>query len=228
MMIKGSIKYFFAMIITLSIFCNSGIADTQDPEDILDKTKIKYATLTTYSDKGYVVSDAGRVEFDSKFKRPNFYLLKWTRKIMATIPQNKKKVVSESNSKLLSNNDGVFTFFNYKDNIDQTKLAYDNIEKAIYASTGSSWAVSIYIPSLFFPNVDTLRITDLVDAEFSECNSKENNEYYIIKGRKPNGQAYELWIEKTTYLIRKIAEADFCYYFLTVETDAEMSDNDFN
>lgn len=85
----------------------------------------------------------------------------------------------------------------------------------------------IYSPFTFL-NVDTARITDLVDAQLLEESLEYKAKYYIIRGKNSKGNAYDLWIEKDSLLIRKIVEDDFCYCFETVESDIEISDEAFN
>lgn len=148
-MIRKGIKYIAAMSISFVSFCNICMADAPKPDDILHKVKMKYASINSYSDKGCVVAESGIVEFESKYKKPNYYILRCTKNIIARYSQG-PKIVSKRNSVLLSNANGMFTLYEYKDNIDEKTTTYESVESAIDAAVLDSWAVSIYIPPLLF------------------------------------------------------------------------------
>ena len=221
---------FFTLFVLFYFFltCNNAIAE--NAIEILKKVNDRYTNLTTYQDSGSVITDIGEIEFETLYRNPGYFLFKWTRKINVIIPENSEKIVISNSSALWCMGNSAFIHFHYKGTLSPKIKEYRTLEEAIYVATGNSWASSLRIPKFFFPNLNSLKFSNLIDPKLINTIIVDGIEYYIIEGKaKPEGPKYKVWIEKNTYLIRKISKNDSDGFTLykTIILNKKIPENKF-
>lgn len=114
---------------------------------------------------------------------------------------------------------------------NQQNLDIKKKQSLTTALVGTGW-IGAMIPRLLMPNrVHTWNLLQLDEIEKMSDKLLEGRNYYRIKGYHPMGDVEEpiiLWIDKTTYLIRKIEKISKTEKYLIKETiifDAHMNIN---
>lgn len=174
--------------------------------EILQKVENKYSKVKTYKDKGTVKSYLGNIEFDTYFSKPSSFLFKWNMKLLPSHNSNIKQIIS-THSALQSYNNETYTYLNYKGILKKRVKKYSDVKDAIYSVTGISWSSALNIPSYFFPDLEVWKITDIDIPKIIGVQNVGNKECYQIVGKwYDKNSEIELWVEKDTYIIRKLVK----------------------
>jgi outer membrane lipoprotein-sorting protein len=207
-------RVFFSLL--AAVLC-SGVIEGQTrkltPEVILKKTAARYATYSSYSDVGVVITTydeatAGRIEkqpFRLFFSRPNKFLVEWLDYYLQK--DGRKNVVWS---------DGKAAFAYWEPDTFEKK---QNLEMGIAAATGVSSGAAYTIPRLLIPEIEGWALNDLKKPTLVGEEVFEGELCYRIKGFDSGGDPNEVWIGKRDSLVRKVTTHSSFEAFSTVQEE---------
>jgi len=171
-----------------------------NPSKIFEKVKAAYKSMDTYKAQGTITSNIDTSEmkanietsFSIILKKPNLYLISWTRENMP--------VKSQSGAVW---SDGTQPYLYMGGTNAYSKMSSD--EHALASATGISGGAAFTIPSLF------LSVFKEQPAPFSRLKNPQiemtekigGEDCYVISGSSAISKKETFWISKTNYLIRK-------------------------
>ena len=170
------------------------------PQTIVKKMAERYAALSSYEDTGVVdtVSEGSfarrktDLSFKTYFTRPNRLRFEWLDYFpLSTAERN---VIWSDGTK-------VFGFYSVEPERIETK---EDISLAVAGATGVSRGSAHTIPELLMSEVGGFSVTELAKLSLKRQEAFEGEECYVVEGFHPNGEAWQLWISKNNFLLRKI------------------------
>lgn len=178
-------------------------AQETQPQAIVQKVIVAYASLKTYSAEGTIISDidsgVGKMKieasFSMKLKKPNSYLIVWEQK-MAMIPFPQSGAVwNEGNQPYL--------YMGVAEEKAYSKMSNDGM--ALAGATGISGGAAFTIPSLFFSVFKEKpdNFASLIDPKLTGSEPVEDDDCYVITGSSKVSKLETFWISKKTYMIKK-------------------------
>jgi hypothetical protein len=181
---------------------NNNSGDNLSPAQIMEKTRETYASLTTYSDGGYVVATLNDVVINTRFitrlARTNFYMVNWQQ---------------TAESFFTTNNSGVQSVWsagcgNYLDT-GMGAEPQESREIALAQARESSGGAAIAIPRAFFNLPWGTPLGDPWYADERKTDDKVGDVDCYVLTTEMEGRTRTLWIGKQDFLIRQIrAETD--------------------
>lgn len=183
------------------------------PEVILKKTAARYATYSSYSDVGVVITTydeatRGRIEkqpFSLFFNRPNRFRVEW---LDYDLQKDGRKNV------VWSNGEATFVYWEPK-----TFEKKQSLEMGIAAAAGVSSGAAYTIPRLLIPEIEGWALNDLKKPTLVGEEIFEGELCYRIKGFDSGGDLNEVWIGKRDSLIRKVTTHSTFETYSTVEEE---------
>lgn len=173
-----------------------------DPKQILDKVVEQYKTMQTYQSEGTVVEDLeidGRemhttTSFSMKLKKPNLYLIAWTRKDTPMPGMEQSGAVWNAGAQ-------PYLYMGIGPTKTCSKMTSD--EMAIAAATGISDGVAHTIPSLFFSLFGSQlgELMRLQDPKMEKIEKLDGEDCYVISGSSVISKKETLWISTKRFLI---------------------------
>lgn len=231
---KSALILLILIVLCLLSIQSIAIASTEISSDItsseiLKKVENKYLSAKTYKDEGTVKCDLGNIEFETYFSKPSSFLFKWNMKLLWPSHNSNKKQIISTHFALQSYKNETYIYLYYKDILNKEVDKYLDVKDAIYAATGISWTSALYIPSYFFPGLNEWKLTDIDIPKIIGIQKVGNKKCYQIVGKRlSKNTEYELWVEKDTYIIRKlIVDKSDTYIFNEVSVDENIPDNIF-
>lgn len=200
---------------TMAAPSNNVAGDNLSPFQILEKTREKYASLTSYGDEGQVVATLNdaiiNTSFTIRLARTNYYLVGWQQTV---------------ESFFSTNNTGFQAVWSAgAGNFSDTGLGPQNEESreaALAKARENSGGAAVTIPRIFFniPWGDPLG-----DAWFAHDRLADENvggvDCYVLSTGLP-GRTRTLWIGRPDFLIRQIRTVT------SADVLQEMMAKDFN
>jgi outer membrane lipoprotein-sorting protein len=186
----------------IALLCLSGNALAQQrkltPQFILQTMARNYANCSSYQDTGmvetaYHEATSGRIEkmpFKIYFKRPDLFRFEWIE--YSFWKEGRLNVVWSSGKES-------FTYWQ-----PDTYEKEESLSMAITGASGVSKGSAHTIPSLLLKEVGGFVLTDLTNLLLAGEDEFEGEPCYIIRGKHPSGDPYEIWIGKRDFLVRKV------------------------
>jgi len=181
--------------------------------EILKRVENRYSSITTYQDKGIVSRDSGTVKFETFFSKPESLLFKWEKTEKVYFPDLKKEAPFTTSSALKSYKGETYIFYYYKGDLKKRIEKCSDLKNAIPLVTGISWTAALYIPSLIFKEINKSKLTNLREAHVIRSEDFGNKVCHVIIGTwLHNETKYKVWIEKDSFIIKKIIRDDLTTY----------------
>lgn len=180
--------------------------------DVLDRTAKVYAGCKSYRDTGvvtivFVAATGDRTDerpFETTFVRPDRFRFEYTRNRRA---RGDRYIVWRKGEE-------VRTWWDVKPGVERP----ESLELALAAATGVSGGSAHTIPALLLPQeVGGGRLTDLKEARRAEDASLDGVECFRIEGTY-GGHPVTVWIDKKSFLVRRISSTTQFDDFRTEET----------
>jgi outer membrane lipoprotein-sorting protein len=163
-------------------------------QEIIEKSKNAYASLSSYSDKGKTVASIGTNkvaphEFSIRLARPGLYRIQWSQDSGSF----------KHSGAAWSSGDGDFFVMDGQ----QKPQKYPDRIRALAAATGVSGNAAASIPGTFFKH----NWGNQLNASMYEARTADekigDTDCYVLTGQK-DGQRRTLWIGKKDFLIRQV------------------------
>lgn len=182
---------------------------TLDAADIIFNLSEVYANCSTYEDRGLVrhfedeqlESYRHRIAFKTRFERPDKYYFEFV-----APPVGDPKTAQYRVSAIWSGENGVYRVFHPQ---DEAQLC-PSLDAAIASSTGISRGSSLTVASYILPSLKQrmrtmFRLKELqrADKDSEDC-LLDGVPCYLLKGKDWKDAEEEMWIEKETYLFRRV------------------------
>jgi outer membrane lipoprotein-sorting protein len=180
----------------------------ETPESILEHTKSVYAALTSYSDKGtvtkeYTATSRDTYSFTTRFNRsPRHFLFDFNTPsgghvVIWADPDAFHtwwKATGQTSNYPNPNNANAITLNDYP-----TTGAISKIVPLLYAKAALPGTIAQFVPS---------RLAGMEQVGGSKCFKLEGtaSDSYGATGAKVNTRTVTLWVDSTSYLVRKISE----------------------
>ena len=181
--------------------------DSPEAREIMNRMAEVYLTCSAYRDKGTVLTtsfyagdtDTEEVRFMTAFVRPDRFRFEF-------VEDSDRYIVHSDSS-------GTRTWW------DLTGLdEEESLDLALAGATGVSMGAAHTIPSLLLNEKDSHRLTDLTELTLLPDEKLGGVLCHRIEGKNWRGDTESLWIDKTTYLLRRIDEASTFPGFRTEDT----------
>lgn len=180
---------------------------TLDAADIIFNLSEVYASCTTYEDRGLVrhfedeqlESYRHRIAFKTRFERLDKYYFEFV-----APPVGDPKTAKYRVSALWSGENGVYRVFHPH---IEAQLC-PSLDAAIASSTGISRGSSLTVASYILPSLKQrmrtmFRLKELNRIDNDDC-LLDGVPCYLLKGKDWKDSEEEMWIEKDTYLFRRV------------------------
>lgn len=169
------------------------------PETILRRMAERYARARSYQDTGVVVvtdlQDGGRlleeVPFKTYFKRPQLFRFEWSQHPFYQREPSQRVVLCDGQR--------TYTYW-APDRLEQAESLSMGIAGATGVSSGSAHTVA----RLLIRKVGGFAVSDLTNLQLVGVARFEGEQCYILSGKHPGGDTFELWVGKRDYLLRKL------------------------
>lgn len=191
--------FVFAVMIMLA---GCGSNDEPEPTEIIEKTISTYNSMQTYKAQGAITLDVDasgvkintETAFSILLKKPNLYLISWTKKTT----QMPGKAQSGA---VWSDGTQPYLYMGMKN--AYSKMASDEI--ALGGATGISGGAAFTIPSIFFTAFKELPdpFSRLKNPKVERVEKVGKEDCYVLSGASTISQKEEFWISKSRYLILK-------------------------
>jgi len=194
----------------------NGNEEKGNAKTLLNKMSNTYAAIKSYQDTGYVKTvfydtnggkNTRKLIFSTSYDRPDRFRFEYGNKVADEV---------EGSYIIWKNKGEVKTWWE----LDKKQEAPESLYLAIAAATGVSSGSSHTIPRLLIPDeIKGYCITDMKDTALDEDAKLEDGTVcYRVTGKDPDDAPIILWIEKDSFLIRKIEEKHKFDDFRTEET----------
>jgi len=195
--------YFSVLVALFTLLTGDVIVVSQTqapaPQEIVKKMAERYAALSSYQDSGVVETvtegplarRATDIGFKTHFTRPNKLRFEWL--AYSAVSSIEKNAVWS---------DGVKAFGFYSWEPDQVETKED-IGMAVAGATGVSQSSAHTVPELLISEIGGFSLTELTKLTLKKEEVFEGEDCYVIEGYHPNGEAWQLWIGKKDFLLRK-------------------------
>ena len=180
----------------------------ETPESILDHTRSVYSALASYSDKGtvtteYTATSRYTFSFTTRFNRsPRHFLFDFNtpsggRVVIWADPDAFHtwwKATGQTSNYPNPNNSIAITLNDYP-----TTGVISKIIPLLYSKAGLPGTIAEFVPS---------RLAGMEQVDGNKCFKLEGSasDSYGATGAKVNTRTVTLWVDSTTYLVRKISE----------------------
>jgi hypothetical protein len=175
-----------------------------DAVDVLRNMVRLYAAFDSYRDTGYVTTtfaESGvvhRRSFSTLYQQPS--LFRFTFFSPHPFPP-----LAHIMTEHVAGFDGTEGYIGRKGPEDLRAVrTVTSLKLAIARATGISSGSARTIGRLLLPDVDGLSVLDLLNPRFNPDTGVDGAICYSITAEHPKGGERELWIEKDTFLLRKI------------------------
>jgi hypothetical protein len=197
-------SYFIVLIAIFSILIsgNIGLSQNKDPlpQTIIKNMAERYVTVSSYQDTGVVETVTGGplptrstdIFFKTYFTRPGKLRFEWTDYTILTSPE--KNVVWSDGLK-------TFRFYTYEPEKIESE---EDIGMGIAGATGLSRGAAHTVPGLLIKEIGGFSLTDLMKLSLNGQERFEGEDCFIVEGFHPNGEAWQMWISKKDFLLRKL------------------------
>jgi hypothetical protein len=186
---------------TSVVLAREANGDDLSTAQIFKKAQETYASLTSYSDEGRVVTAMDGdttitfIIFTTRLARPDFYLIEWNRTSESscyTRDTSAQGVWSSGAGDFLQAECGVQT--------------QGNREFALANAAAFSGGATATIPRIFFPQQGGWeeQLDDLALSEKRQAGGKVGNISCYVFTRESQGQTNTLWIGKQDFLIHQV------------------------
>ncbi len=206
-------------------------SETLAPKQILERMAKTYAECKSYRDSGIVkivfIEHDGRnwtkeLVFNTAFIRPDRFRFEYYERVCVNEREEKSLFI------VWRKENEVRTWWDIKPGTENPP----SLELAVAGATGVSGGSAHTIPALLLPNEISGRpLTDITEASRIEDAKLDETECFRVHGNFDDSPV-TLWIEKETYLVRRIDEETKFEDFQTVDTttyepvvDGEIADN---
>jgi hypothetical protein len=167
-------------------------------QSILRTMAVRYAKATSYQDVGRVetkyfrsgVNNEETILFKTYFIRPRFFRVEWSSAGAHSFKERNAVVCDNNRTVVYSSRDKFETM--------------DDLSLGIAYATGISSGAAHTISSLLIENTSDFRILDLANIVVTGTDVFEGIECFVITGRHPLGDKFELWVGRNDYLLRKL------------------------
>jgi hypothetical protein len=197
----------FAILMMLGAHgCKDDVAPAEDitPSKIFEKVETAYKSMDTYKAEGTITSniDTGGTQMNTEtsfsiiLKKPNLYLISWTRENMP--------VRSQSGAVW---SDGTQPYLYMGGAHAYSKMGSD--ELALASATGISGGAAFTIPSLFLSvfKEQPAPFSRLKDPQIEMKEKVGEEDCYVISGSSSISKKETFWVSKTSYLIKKYSRS---------------------
>jgi hypothetical protein len=199
-----------------AVFADNAAGGDLPTVQILKKLKDNYASMTTYSDEGCVVTGGGTViNFSTRLARTNFYLIEWNR-----VGESTYSATSTSGHAVWSSSAGDFL------QADAGVQSEGNRNIALAHAAANTGGATLTIPQLFFNQQwEDEPVDDLVFSVTRQADGKVGNISCYVFDRGAMGTTNTLWIGKQDFLIhqaRMVADMENMPAFSATETHTNI------
>ncbi|MBC8459282.1 MAG: hypothetical protein H8D67_14915 [Deltaproteobacteria bacterium] len=194
-------KKLFAFAILMMLIAH-GCAEDITPSEIFEKVKAAYKSMDTYKAQGTITAniDTGGTEtnietsFSIILKKPNLYLISWTKKFIAMAGMSQAGAVWS---------DGDQPYLYIGGTNAYSKMGSD--ELALAGATGISGGAAFTIPSLFLSVFKNQHdpFSRLKDPQIEKTEKVGKEDCYVISGSSSISKKETFWVSKKSYLIKK-------------------------
>lgn len=182
--------------------------DSPEARQIVDRMAEVYASCSTYRDEGRVETvyfervgeSTETLRFRTAFVRPDRFRFEY-------VDASDRYVIH-------SDSNGTRTWWDVTPGVEEE----DSLELALAGATGISSGSAHTIPSLLLNEAHSFRLTDLTELMLLPDANLDGVSCYRIQGKNRGGDVESLWIEKKTYLLRRIDTGMQFSDFRTEET----------
>lgn len=173
---------------------------TPAPQLIVARMAEQYTAASSYQDTGVVETvvegalprRSTDVSFRTSFKRPRRLRFEWAQLSPTSLP---------GRSVIWSDGEKAFAYYNH----DPGKVEpREDLSTAIAGATGISLGSAHTVPRLLLKEEAGFLLTDLVRVTLKGQERFEGEECFVLEGYHPSGEAWQLWVGKTDYLLRKL------------------------
>lgn len=181
--------------VLLVIFCilKAYASDSDVVLEIFNKVEKQYESLNSYSDFGYVKANVEINNFKTFYIKPNLFKIMWSSKILTEPPIIEHYIV-------WSDGQNSYSYHSLDNRIEKE----ENLSMAIAGATGISLGAAYNI-SAILNLAGGRKKTRIDDPVLIGEKLVEGDLCYHIKGRyKKSPTKFDVYISKTTYMIRKI------------------------
>jgi hypothetical protein len=183
------------------VLADEATRDDLSTAQIFKKVQETYASLTSYSDEGRVVTAMDGdttltfIIFTTRLARTNFYLIEWNR-----TGESSCYITDTSAQGVWSSGAGDFL------QAECGVQPQGNREFALANATAISGGATATIPRIFFPQQGDWeeQLDDLALREKRQTDGKVGNISCYVFTRESQGQTNTLWIGKQDFLIRQV------------------------
>lgn len=170
-------------------------------KQILDRMAETYAGCKSYRDSGIVKTvfvkasgdDTVEKPFTTAFIRPDIFRFEY--KLVTNLLRKKQRYIVWCKGK------EVQTWWSIKPGIEKQP----SLGIAIAGATGVSGGSAHTVPALLLPEeIGGRRLTDMKDAKRVDDTKLDEVACFRIQGRYNSGTPITLWLEKKTFLVRRI------------------------
>jgi hypothetical protein len=173
--------------------------------DVLRTMIATYASMTSYSDKGQVTTTQlkdGRVHrttFSTLYQRPSFFRFAFSR-------PHPHPPLNHLVTQFVTGFDGTVGYSTTSKPGDAgPSKSVTSLELAVAGATGISSGSAHTIGRLLLPEVGGYSFQESLEPQFGKDVTVDGTLCYSISARNPRSEtADEIWIEKESFLLRKI------------------------
>jgi hypothetical protein len=199
----GSKLCFVVALLTLFVPQGGASGQTQGPpppQIIIKQMAERYATASTYQDTGVVETvvegalprRSSDVSFKTYFTRPRKLRFEWAEISPTSLP---------GRSVIWSDGVKAHAYHNYDPGKVETE---EDLSMAVAGATGVSLGSAYTVPELLLKGTGGFSLTELARLTLKGQERFEGEECYVLEGYHPSGEAWQLWVGKTGFLLRKL------------------------
>jgi len=222
-------EYFIAVASIIILFTSTGVGLSQNkdslPQTIIKKTAERYAAISSYQDSGVVETIGGAslparstdIFFKTYFTRPRKLRFEWT---------DYSPLSSVGRNIVWSDGVKTFGFYSFEPDKIETK---ESLELGIAGATGVSRGSAHTVPNLLTNEIGGFSLAELTKLTLKGQEQFEGEDCFVLEGYHPNGEAWQLWIGKKDFLLRKLRTKSTNGEFeeeihRAIKTDIEISE----
>ncbi|MHC4740528.1 MAG: hypothetical protein ACYS8Z_01375 [Planctomycetota bacterium] len=202
-----TVMTYLCVILLLVTGCKKRGSDdamAKDPNSIITKVVETYRTMQTYTSQGKIVSKVDsqgeRIEietvFSIKLKKPNLYLISWTKRVPSMPERNHSGVVW---------NAGGQPYLYWDWGKQKMGVRCDEDMMALVCAGAASDTAAFAIPWLFleFSANEPTRFARLIAPYMEKSETAGGAPCYVVSGTSDRSEKETYWISKDNFLVVK-------------------------
>jgi len=203
-MIYSSYKIILLIIFFLFSISNSWASGEtpHDPKSIIKELNKRYESVETYADLGVITNPYFTVAFETFYIKPTHFALKWN-----TTLKNKNSKSDESQCiqyRLISKGKEALVEKAKSCNGKYSKKESMSLKNALIKTTGVSYGLVKFIPSLLMDDVPGKKITSMPFKVLYDGEEMGSSQYLIIESEAIPGRSIKLFIDNKSNTIKRI------------------------